>query len=298
MNALLFIACVFIWGSTWIAITFQVGHVEPTVAVAWRFSIAVILLGAWMLITRRSFHMPTHIHIKACVVGLVLYTLDYSFLYAAQQYIISALLAVLSSSVIYFTVLFRWLFLKKPLRTEVIIGATLGLLGIVAIFWPEFGKMSAQQGLTLGLLFALISFVCASVGNILSENILDEGTPVVQMNFYAMGYGLFFMYGFSVLSGADLSLPSSPDFYYALLYLAVFGSVLAFGAYMKLLQRIGSDKSTYVVLVYPIVALGLSTLFEGYTWTVIAAAGVALVLIGNAVAMGKLNRVLGIKAQQ
>jgi drug/metabolite transporter (DMT)-like permease len=88
------------------------------------------------------------------------------------------------------------------------------------------------------------------------------------------------------------------DFYLALLYLALFGSVFAFGAYMKLLQRIGSDKATYVVLVYPIVALGLSTLFEGYTWTEMAAAGVLLVLLGNAVAMGKLNRQLNINHQE
>ena len=97
MNALLFVVCVLIWGSTWIGITFQVGHVEPVVAVAWRFSIAVVCIGLWMLITRRSFRMPAQMHLKALCVGLILYTLDYSFLYAAQQHIVSALLAVLSS---------------------------------------------------------------------------------------------------------------------------------------------------------------------------------------------------------
>ncbi|MDM7862007.1 EamA family transporter [Alteromonas sp. ASW11-36] len=294
MNALLFIVCVIIWGSTWIGITFQVGHVEPVVAVAWRFSIAVVCIGLWMLATRRSFRMPAHMHVKALSVGLILYTLDYSFLYAAQQYIVSALLAVLSSSVIYFTVLFRRVFLNKPLRREVLVGATLGLLGIVLIFSPEFTQMTAQQGLVLGLLFALVSFVSAAIGNILSENMLDEGVPVMQMNFYAMGYGLFFMYGYGFMSGASFTYPDHLEFTLALLYLALFGSVLAFGAYMKLLQRIGSDKSTYVVLVYPIVALGLSTLFEGYQWTLAAVFGVILVLIGNAIAMGKLNRQLKI----
>lgn len=294
MNALLFVVCVLIWGSTWIGITFQVGHVEPVVAVAWRFSIAVVCIGLWMLITRRSFRMPTQMHLKALCVGLILYTLDYSFLYAAQQHIVSALLAVLSSSVIYFTVLFRRVFLNKPLRKEVIIGATFGLVGIVLIFSPEFVQMTAQQGLMLGLLFALASFVCAAIGNILSENMLDEVVPVMQMNFYAMGYGLFFMYGYGAFTGASFTYPESTEFTLALLYLALFGSVFAFGAYMKLLQRIGSDKSTYVVLVYPIVALGLSTLFEGYQWTIAAAVGVILVLFGNAIAMGKLNRQLNI----
>lgn len=294
MNVLLFIACVLIWGSTWIALTFQVGEVDPVVAVAWRFSIAVVCLGLWILISRRSFRMPLRIHLKAASVGFFLYTLDYSFLYAAQQYMISALLAVLSSSVIYFTVILRRILLKKPMRLEVIIGATLGLVGIVCIFLPEFAKMSLQEGLALGLLWAAISFLCAAIGNIISESILEEGTPVIQMNFFAMGYGLIFMYGFGLITGASYTLPLNNDFYFALAYLALFGSVLAFGAYMKLLQRIGSDKSTYVVLVYPIVALGLSTLFEGYVWTILAGFGVVLVLIGNAIAMGKLNNLLRI----
>ena len=294
MNALLFIACVLIWGSTWMALTFQVGEVDPVVAVAWRFSIAVVCSGLWILLSRRSFSMPLRIHLKAASVGFFLYTLDYSFLYAAQQYMISALLAVLSSSVIYFTVILRRVLLKKPMRLEVIMGASLGLVGIVCIFLPEFAKMSLQEGLALGLLWAAISFLCASIGNIISENILEEGTPVIQMNFYAMGYGLIFMYGFGLISGASYQLPQNNDFYFALLYLALFGSVLAFGAYMKLLQRIGSDKSTYVVLVYPIVALGLSTLFEGYVWTGLAAFGVVMVLVGNAIAMGKLNKTLRI----
>ena len=298
MNALLFVVCVMIWGSTWIAITFQVGEVDPVVAVAWRFSIAVACLGVWILLSRRSFVLPFRTHLQALFVGLFLYTLDYSFLYAAQHYMISALLAVLSSSVIYFTVILRRVLLKKPIRLEVVIGATLGLIGIVCIFLPEFDNLSIQEGLIAGLIFAGISFLCAAIGNILSESILEKGTPVVQMNFFAMGYGLIFMYGFGLISGVSYQLPQGSDFYWALFYLALFGSVFAFGAYMKLLQRIGSDKSTYVVLVYPIVALGLSTLFEGYIWSGQAAFGVVLVLIGNAIAMGKFKNALrSLKAQ-
>ena len=108
------------------------------------------------------------------------------------------------------------------------------------------------------------------------------------MNFYAMTYGLVFLYGSALVSGQSFALPQRVDFYVALLYLGVFGSVLAFGSYMKLLQQIGSDKAAYVVLVYPIVALIISTFFEGYRWTLLAGIGVAVVLFGNAIAMGKI----------
>ena len=290
MNALLFVTCTLIWGSTWIAINYQINTVAPVVAVAYRFTLAALALGLYCLITRRSLRLPARVHKGAFFVGLFLYTLDYSFLYAAQHHIISALLAVLSSSVIYFTVMMRRFVLKKPIRIEVVVGATLGLIGIGAIFAPEFKSMSVQDGLTLGLLFALCSFLCAAVGNIISEQVLDKTTPVVQFNFFAMSYALIFLYGSGVVSGAEFRFPEQQNFYFALVYLAVFGSVLAFGAYMKLLQNIGSDRATYVVLVYPIVALGISTVFEGYEWTVLSAVGVAVVLMGNAFAMGKFNR--------
>lgn len=287
-NPLLFLATVMIWGSTWLAISYQVELIDPAISVAFRFSIAASILGIWCWIRKLPLSMPFKTHKHLILVGLLFYTLDYSFLYAAQHHIISALLALLSSSVIYINVVLRRILLGKPMRLEVIIGATFGLIGIAMIFIPEFEAMSLNENIMLGLLFAAISFSCAGIGNVVSEKILDAGTPVIQMNFWAMSYSLVFTFGFALVSGASFTLPSEPSYYYALLYLAVFGSVLAFGAYMKLLQQIGSDKAAYVVLVYPIVALAISTLFEGYQWTWLSALGVVIVLFGNAVAMGKI----------
>ncbi len=287
-NPLLFLATVMIWGSTWIAINYQINLVDPAVSVAFRFSIAAAILGFWCWLRNLPLRLPLETHKKLILVGILFYTLDYSFLYAAQHHIISALLALLSSSVIYFNVVLRRVLLGKPMRLEVVIGATFGLIGITMIFIPEFEAMSLNEGLTVGLLFATASFLSAGVGNVVSEKILDAGTPVIQMNFWAMSYSLIFTFGFALISGASFALPTVASYYYALLYLALFGSVLAFGAYMKLLQQIGSDKAAYVVLVYPIVALAISTLFEGYQWTVLSGVGVIIVLFGNAVAMGKI----------
>ena len=287
-NPMLFAITCLIWGSTWIAINFQISELDPAVSVAFRFTIAAAILGAWCLLRRLPLALPVNIHKQLVLVGLLFYTLDYSFLYAAQHHIISALLALLSSSIIYINVVLRRIMLGKPMRFEVVVGATFGLLGIFLIFIPEFENMNMNEGLVLGLLFAAASFLSAGIGNVVSEKILDAGTPVIQMNFWAMSYSLIFTYGFALVSGAQFSLPTEPNFYYALVYLAVFGSVLAFGAYMKLLQQIGSDKAAYVVLIYPIVALAISTLFEGYEWTALSAIGVVIVLFGNAVAMGKV----------
>lgn len=232
--------------------------------------------------------LPRHIHIKMAGVGLCLYTLDYNLLYQSQQYIVSAIIAVMSSCMVYINVVLRRVLLKKPIRLEVMTGATLGMLGIGLIFLPEFAKVQTDSLLLVGIGFAFGSFFFAALGNVISEKILDHGTPVVQMNFWAMSYGVVFISLSVLISGVDFVLPRNPNYYYSLAYLSIFGSVLAFGAYMKLVRQMGSDKSAYVVLVYPIVALILSTLFEGYIWHISAFFGVAFVLLGNGVAMGKV----------
>ncbi|TRY33372.1 DMT family transporter [Aliiglaciecola sp. M165] len=287
-NIQLFVICTLIWGSTWIAITFQLGEVAPVLSVAYRFTLASLLLGIFCVVKKLPLKLPLHIHFKMAAVGLSLYTLDYSFLYESQKYIISAVLALMSSCIIYINVFMRRAFLKKPIRIEVLVGATLGLLGMAMIFVPEFDKVQSTEYLTLGILLACISFVCASIGNVVSERILDHGTPVIQMNFWAMTYALVFLYGYAFISGAEFVLPKATDYWLSLLFLSVFGSVLAFGAFMKLVQQIGSDKAAYVVLMYPLVALFLSTLFEGYQWQLQALIGVIIVLFGNAIAMGKV----------
>lgn len=279
---------VLIWGSTWLAITYQFGEVDPTLSVAYRFLIAAVILFSYCKFKKLSLRLPRHIHIKMAGVGLCLYTLDYTLLYQSQQYVISAIVALMSSGMVYINVLLRRVLLKKPIRKEVMIGATLGMLGISLIFLPEFAKVSANQYLLLGISLALTSFFFASLGNVISELILDHGTPVVQMNFWAMSYGVVFIFTAAIINGAEFSIPSNPNYYYSMFYLSIFGSVLAFGSYMQLVKQMGSDKAAYVVLVYPIIALILSTVFEGYQWHLEAFIGVAIVLLGNAVAMGKL----------
>ncbi|MBC3766490.1 DMT family transporter [Neptunicella marina] len=289
-NPLLFFICVVIWGSTWIAITFQLGDVPPIVSVALRFSIAALVLLAFCLVKRLPMRLPVGIHLRMALVGFCLYTLDYTLLYHAEHYIISALVAVLSSSIIYINVVLRRALLGKPMRMEVIQGASVGLLGVILIFWPEFAMLQENAGLWLGISFAAASFFFAASGNVVSEQILDRGTPVVQMNFWAMTYGIVFTSSYALIMDLPFSLPSSHEYWWSLIYLAVFGSVFAFGAYMRLVQQIGSDKAAYVVLMYPVVSLILSTLYEGYVWHWQAGVGVLCILLGNAIAMGKLKR--------
>lgn len=263
-------------------------------SVALRFGLAAIIMGIYCLVKGISLKLPLKQHKLIAVAGVFLYTMDYSFLYAAQQHMISALLAVLSSTVIYFNVILRRVIMGKAMRTEVVLGATVGLVGIIMIFLPEFDAFSAQQGIVIGLMFATGSFLSAAFGNVVSEKVLSGEIRVLQMNFWAMTYGVLVTTTIALISGAKFTWPSESSYYISLLYLVVFGSIIAFGSYMRLLKQIGADKAAYVVLVYPVVALAISTIFEGYTWSVLSLFGVVLVLFGNAIAMGKLNKTLSI----
>jgi len=287
-NSVLFSTVALIWGTTWIAITFQLGEINPILSVAIRFTLAAAILGGYCVLKGLSLRLPLHLHIKMASAGLCLYGLEYSLLYLSQQYIISALVALMSSGMIYINVVLRRVILKKPIRMEVVIGAAFGMLGMGFIFYPEFSQVQADTVLALGIALALASFLFAGFGNVISERILDHGTPVIQMNFWAMSYGALGIYTFAVLSGAKWSMPSHWQYYAALTYLTLFGSVIAFGAYMKLIRQMGSDKTAYVALVYPIVALIVSTIFEGYQWYFASVLGVLFVILGNAIAMGKL----------
>ncbi|WP_339768290.1 DMT family transporter [uncultured Paraglaciecola sp.] len=288
-NLALFSIVSLIWGTTWIAITFQLGEIHPVLSVAIRFSLAAAILGIFCVVKGLSLRLPKHLHIKMAAAGLCFYGLEYSLLYLSQQYIISALVALMSSGMIYINVLLRRVLLKKPIRMEVVIGAAFGMFGIGLIFYPEFSRLKADTLLVFGITLALASFLFAGLGNVLSERILDYGTPVVQMNFWAMSYGSIGILAFALVSDMDWVLPTRWEYYLAISYLSIFGSVIAFGAYMKLVRQMGSDKTAYVVLVYPIVALLVSTIFEGYQWYLASLIGVFFVILGNAIAMGKLS---------
>lgn len=288
-NPALFVICTLIWGSTWISIGFQLGEVDPILSVGYRFVISLVVLGLFCRLSGISLSLPAHVHRQMAVVGLAIYTLDYGLLYASQQYLVSALTALMSSSIIYFNVFFRKWLLGKAIRIEVIVGALLGSVGVALVFLPQFSLVEQNVGLWFGIALAMISFVFAALGNVVSERILDKGTQVLPMNFWSMFYGCIFVFSYVGLSDTPIVIPTRVEYYVSLLYLSIFGTIVAFGVYMKLVQRIGSDKSAYVVLLYPIVALILSTLFEGLAWHWQAFVGIGVLLLGNVVAMGKLR---------
>jgi drug/metabolite transporter (DMT)-like permease len=165
------------------------------------------------------------------------------------------------------------------------IGAALGLVGVALVFWPEISGFEGGDTRLYGALFALGATVCSSCGNLLSLHNQKSGIPLIPSITVGMAAGGLTMLAIGWLRGDDLSIPVTPEFLLPMLYLALFGSVIAFISYLSLIHRIGAAQASYSNVLIPIVALALSTLFEGYQWRVASAAGLAVTLAGNILIM-------------
>ncbi len=290
-NATLYLITVLIWGSTWLAIKFQLGVVAPELSIAYRFGLAASILIIFSLVRRLPLRFDIKSHGFFVLQGLLLFSLNYILVYLAEGFLTSGLVAIIFSLIIIFNVIFGAIFLGNPIRTRVMIGAVLGLTGLAFVFWPELSSFSLSSLQILGLIMAFIATISASLGNVVSARNQRHNLPVIQTNAYGMLYGALFMLLLAFLRGAQLEFDTSPGYIVSLIYLAVFGSVIAFGSYLTLLGRIGLDRAAYVTVLFPVIALLLSTIFEDLQWGVPQLLGVVLILFGNAVLLTKKGKI-------
>lgn len=284
-SASLYLATVLIWGSTWFAIKFQLGVVEPEVSLVYRFALASAILLLFCLFSRRSLRFTRSQHGFIAMQGLFLFSSNYLVFYWATGLLTSGIVALLFSTVILMNIINAAIFLRTPVRPQVVVGAFIGIAGIATIFWSEVSSVEQSGESWRGLWMCLLATFFASIGNILSARNQYNNIPVVQTNAWGMAYGAFIMLIYALFSGASFEFEDTMSYGLSLVYLSVFGSIFAFGSYLTLLGRIGADKTAYAAVLFPVIALGLSTVFENYQWTLGAFGGFVLVLAGNYVVL-------------
>lgn len=277
----LYFSAVFIWGSTFFAIKFQLGEVSPELSIAYRFGLAALILFVWCLFRGLPLRFSPQQHLWMALQGLLLFCLNYLVIYWATSELTSGLIAVIFSTIVLMNIANSALFFRKPVSPMMVAGALLGLVGIALIFSPELANLQSNTASLTGVGLSLLGTFIASLGNIISAHNQQQKLPVIQTNAFGMTYGALILLVAAILQGVPFNYDNSLGYSVSLLYLAFFGSVLAFGSYLTLLGRIGPEKAAYAMVLFPLVALGISTLFEGYQWTISSASGVALVLAGN-----------------
>ncbi len=292
-SALLYVATVMIWGTGWIAIQFQLGTVAPEVSVAYRFYAAAAMMVGYCLIAGKSLRFAWRDHGWIALQGLLLFSLNFYLVYLGSRYLPSGLVSVVFSTLSLFSIFFSALFFKTSIRPRVLAGAVLGLGGIMLVFLPELKSISLADTGMQGLLFCLAGTVSASLGMLTSLRNQQNGIPVIQGNAIGMVYGSAISTLVALAVGRSFTFDFSLGYVVSLTHLAFFATVVAFACFLTLQARIGADKAAYASVLFPVIALAISTVVENYQWTQIAAFGALLVLWGNLLVLTRPGALIG-----
>jgi drug/metabolite transporter (DMT)-like permease len=277
---MLFLVPTLIWGSTWLAITFQLGSVAPEVSVCYRFALAAVVLAAGCVATGRSLRFRLRDHAYLAGLGVLMMGFNYIWIYQAEQLITSGLVAVLFSTLVFMSPVAMRLAFGTPLRVRTFVAATFGVTGVALLFLPELRQ--AQQGgaVAFGIALTLAATASAAIGNLIAVRNHRAGFPTLPATAWGLGYGSLLTAGVAIVQGTPWTFDAHLPYVLSLLYLSLFGSVIAFAVYFTLLNRVGAGPASYTTVSTPIIAMALSTLFEDYRWDWTAVLGVVLVAYG------------------
>ena len=287
MNAILYFIVLLAWGSSWFAISFQLGDVAPQVSIAWRFLFASFMLFIWCYARGLKLSFSWRAHSSWLLLGFFLFCVNYICAYFGTFYLASGLVCLIFSTLTLFTVFNGFIFFKKPIRLPILFGAIVGILGLSIIFSNEISNTdwSLESGIVKGFLWMLLATFFASIGMLLSGQMQARKMPLVQSNAFSMLYGSLIIVTYVSVSDISFSFSTSYSYVISLIYLSLVASVIGFGVYLKLVGNIGADKASYVNIFTPTIALFLSTLFENYQWSWTGLVGVALIIIGNIIVL-------------
>ena len=273
--------CTLCWGTTWFAITLQFGVVDPVVSVAYRFALAGALVFAWCMLRGQSMALTRTQHFWAFLVGLVTFGVNYPFVYLAEQWVISAVVAVVFASMSFINLIaFRIAFGHRA--SLLAWGAAgLGIIGVGVLSWGELMEAQLDARALFGLALTFAGVLASVIGNLFARKNEQAHAPLIASTGWAMIYGALVLALFCLATGRAFAFDTSARYVVSLLYLAIFGSVIAFLVYYALARRRGYAMASYVSALVPLVAMLVSSAFEAKTWGPLALAGVALVLAGQ-----------------
>lgn len=283
--AWLFAACTAIWGSTWLAITYELGVVAPEVSVVWRFALAAVVLAVVCIALRRSLRFSRAEHRLFALQGALMFGLNYICLYRAEQYVVSGLVAVAFSTITIMSVFAQRVMYVTPVTLRALAGAMLGVAGVAVLFLPQLGAAHGDRNTLLGVLWAVAGTVFGTLGNMVAARMQQRGLAIMPTTAWGMLYGAATAAVIVTLTGAHWDFDPHLRYVGALVYLALLGSVAAFVCYLALMRAIGMMRASWVGILTPVLALALSAIAEDYTFTAFTFAGAALALAGNVVVM-------------
>lgn len=273
--------CTLCWGTTWYAITLQYGTVDPIVSVVYRFTLASALIFAWCLLRRESIALTRAQHLWAGLLGVVTFSVNYPFVYLAEQWVNSAVVAVVFASMSFINLIAFRIAFRQRASLQAWGAAVLGIMGVGLLSWGELIDANLNTLALFGLTLTFAGVVASVIGNLFARKNEQAHAPLVASTGWAMLYGAAILAVFCLATGRAFVFDTSARYVGSLLYLAIVGSVVAFLVYYALARRRGYATASYVSALVPLVAMLVSSLFEAKIWGGLALSGALLVLAGQ-----------------
>jgi drug/metabolite transporter (DMT)-like permease len=281
-----FWTCTLIWGTTWIVILGQLGTVPPSWSVTYRFLVAGAVMFAYALFTGAPLRIGREGQIFAAIFGIAQFAFNFNFVYRAEAYVTSGLVAVIFALLIVPNTLFARMFLGTKPSGRFYLGAAIAMAGIGLLFLKEYREAAkGSDAVLLGIGLTMTGVLSASVANVMQATKRAAALPMASLLAWGMLWGTLFDAIFAWITvGPPVIEPTLP-YIGGVVYLGVAASAVAFMAYFSLIRMIGPGPAAYSSVIIPIIAMGISTVFEGYRWTLLAGAGGALAMAGLVIAL-------------
>jgi len=269
-SPLLFAIACLIWGSTFWAITLQLGQVPPEVSVVYRFGLAAATLFAVCLARGDKLRLPWRTMRLTMLQGFFTFGLSYVCTYASEQYLVSGLVAVLFALLVFWNPICNRIVFGTHITWRTWAAGAVALAGVCLLFyhaiitaWQEI--LAGGHGhFLLGLALALTATITSAAGNVVVIKVREQSSKLMLTLAWSMFWGAAMVSAWALLRGVSFVLPQEPRYWMGLLYLSLFGSVIAFNAYFTLINRIGSQKAVTIGVVTPVISVLLSIQLEHY----------------------------------
>jgi drug/metabolite transporter (DMT)-like permease len=285
----LYATAVFCWGTSWIALRMQSVSAAPEPSVFWRFVLATALMFGWALIAKAPLRFDTAAHKRFLIAGLGIFSTNFILFYHGGRVMTSGLLPVLFSLATVGNLMMGAIFLGQRMTLKLVLGALIGICGVTLMFSAEFAKTTVNQGLLIGVMLCLLGTVSFCVGNTASALSSKAGVAFIPATAWGMLYGTVWVGLVTLVRGESFAVPLTPIFIGSMAWLVIVATIIAFWAFLNLVQSIGSARASYTTVMFPVVGLLVSTFAEtlvpgqtsNYQWTLLSIIGIALAIGGN-----------------
>jgi len=278
---LLYAGLIWGWSTSWYAIKLQLGETSPEVSVFWRFLITAPLMFALARWRGETLRMDGAAHRMLAPTGMLMFSSNFILIYYAGERLPSGFLAVVFSLSSIFNFLLGMAFRGEPFRWRLAVGGLMGATGVALLFWPQIAEISGGAATAAGLAFGVCATLSFSVGNQLSAALQQSGVGVMTAAAWGMAYGTLWAGAVSLARGQSFATPLTPSYWLSMAFLVVSATILAFYTFLSLVGRIGPARASYAAVIFPVFALMISTMLEGYRWEVAGVAGLMLAIAGN-----------------